>query len=70
MKHSEILAYAIEFINEKYKKDTERIKLAQQAGLADLEDLLELNNIWKSKLSVLCDLYEIETGSKHPCEPE
>ena len=68
--HTETLAYAIQYVNEKCRETEERAAAAEQNGNSDLASMIRDASPWKAKLTALCVLYEMETGSEHEFKPE
>lgn len=68
--HTETIAYAIMYVNEKYREAEDKAVAAEQQGNHQFAAMIREAFPWKSKLTALCALYEMETGSEHEFKPE
>ena len=68
--HTEVLAYAIQHVYRKYRDTEKKASIAEQNDSHALADIIRKAYPWKAKLSALCTLYEMETGSEHEFKPE
>lgn len=68
--HTEVLAYAIQHVYGKCQEVEEKAAIAEQNDGHELADAIRKVSPWKEKLSALCALYEMETGSEHEFKPE
>lgn len=68
--HTEIYAYAIQYVKNKYDEDMKNANLADENGDHLLADMIRNQSPWRGKLIPLCQLYEMETGVPHEFMPE
>ncbi|MBO6267379.1 MAG: hypothetical protein J6M06_04015 [Synergistaceae bacterium] len=68
--HTETLAYAIQYVNEKYRETEDKALAAEQQQNFQFAAMIREAFPWKAKLAALCTLYEMETGSEHEFKPE
>ncbi len=68
--HTETLAYAIQYVNEKCRETEEKAVAAEQQHNFQFAAMIREVFPWKAKLAALCVLYEMETGSEHEFKPE
>lgn len=68
--HTETLAYAIMYVNDKYRETEDKAAAAEQQHNFQFAEMIREAFPWKAKLAALCKLYEMETGSEHEFNPE